>query len=109
MIAAKTKYFKIKNPETGEFDSFIFIKGDKGWIVGPDQITSELGTSEELVVSQLLAHTLNIDIQLAMEQLFNRDKPSTLISRLESIESALIALGGQISGLDDRIHALETK
>ena len=53
MIAAKTKYFKIKNPETGEFDSLIFIKSDVGYLIGdPDQIADVLGDSKELVPSQ---------------------------------------------------------
>lgn len=59
MIAAKTKYFKIKNPETGEFEALISIKGEKGDIGGLSNITGEYGTSEELAASQALVSKLD--------------------------------------------------
>ena len=99
MIAAKTKYFKIKNPETGEFDSFIFIKGDKGYVIGPDQITSVLGESEELVASQSLANEIQhqvdnnkADIIFLYKQVCGDENDNqTLFARLGSLEEIVNA------------------
>ena len=115
MIAAKTKYFKIKNPETGEFDSFIFIKGDKGYIIGPDQITNVLGNSEELVPTQALLTQIDTyfseiteqnkqDIINLSTEVWGSSDPNTvtLLSRVQELES-------RIGSLEQNVIDLEAK
>lgn len=66
MISAKKGIFHIKNRETGEFESIVAVKGDKGDgadIVAMDKyFTTETGDSEELVMTQKGVTDLHSDI-----------------------------------------------
>lgn len=109
MIAAKTKYFKIKNPETGEFDSFIFIKGDHGYLIGPDQIVSDLGESEELVISQKF-YTEKYEEITSMLGMMN----TILFSTPDVYEYVDVLYDGvyivdKINDLIERVNTLESK
>lgn len=86
MIAAKTKYFKIKNPETGEFEALISIKGEKGDLGGLSNITSEFGDSEELAISQYLSNKINERLT-ALEELDISTNFSTLYEGVSVMQS----------------------
>ena len=61
MIEVKTKFLRIRNPTTGEFEVLLSIKGDKGDVM--DSIVQEYGDNSDKILSQAFVTSVLNDLQ----------------------------------------------
>lgn len=64
MIEVKTKFLRIRNPTTGEFEVLLSIKGDKGDVL--DSIVQNLGDNDDKIISQAFVTSIINELQSSL-------------------------------------------